>query len=124
MITSHCGETSRSRRIVPPGPFPVQYPINSCPFFAPADGTAATAGGGAGSFDNPEAGNGGAGQGGGGACRSRASGKLYGFPPLVYQPISATSATCQAALRARTTNAGPAGRSLRSFVSRGSWSVY
>src|SRR5580704_13603969 len=124
MITSHCGGTSRRRRIVPPGPLPVQYPISSCPFFSAADGTAATAGGGAGSFDTPDAGEGVAGQGVAGFCSSRGFGKLYGSPPLAYQLISATLATCQALLRAYTTDAGPAGRLLRSFVSSGSWSVY
>src|SRR6478735_5881477 len=124
MITSHCGETSRRRRIVSPGPLPVQYPMSSCPFFAAADGTAATAGGGADSFDALDAGNGGAGQGAAGFSSSRAFGKLYGTTPLVYQLISATSATCQAAPRACTTEAGPVGRLLRSFVSSGSSSVY
>src|SRR6185503_2661769 len=103
MMTSHCGDTSRSRRIVPLGPLPVQYPISSCPLLTPVDGAAATSGGGA----NRGAAAGvavvavrrNAGQGVAAACKIFASGKLYGpVAAVVYQPMRATSARCQAAL--------------------------
>src|SRR5580692_8477980 len=124
MITSHCGETSRSRSSVPPCPVPVQYPISSCPFFDPSDGTGAALGAGVGSFIIsisicPDAG-----QGTAVARSNRESGKLYGPVPPVYQLISATLATCHALPRTCITQLGPVGRSLRSFVSSGLWSVY
>src|ERR1700744_6364992 len=124
MITSHCGETSRSRSSVPSGPIPVQYPISSCPFFDPSDGTGAADDAGAASLIIsipicPDAGQGTA------AARSiRVSGKLYGPIPPVYQPIRATLARCHVLPPACITQLGPDGRSLRSLVSSGLWSVY
>src|ERR1019366_10162762 len=124
MITSHCGDTSRSRSIVPPGPLPVQYPISLCPFLVPVDGAAATADGGAGCGTSPGAGGWDAGHGVAAARKSDASGKLYGPSMPVYHRRTATLATCHAKPRACTTDAGPVGRSLRIFVLNGSANVY